>query len=179
MATKMSITDAVRIAVLEALLKKGSVKPNIKQIKHYTGFHKATIISSLDFLEKAGLIQGYGPKINFRVLGYNLEVTTLFQADLSRKKAMDAFLEQVAKDPHMYWFSGMLGSGNWNLIARHIYRDVESYRKHTEEHYFEKVPGIYDLIRDRQIFFTTEPIYKSASRTKSIVEIIKRSKQGL
>ncbi|MCD6478796.1 MAG: Lrp/AsnC family transcriptional regulator [Candidatus Diapherotrites archaeon] len=175
MVVKMSITDSTRVAVLEALLKQGSVRPNIKRIKQYTGFHKATIMSSLDFLEKAGLIQGYGPKINFRVLGYNLEVTMLLQADLSRKDAFNVFIERALQDPHLYWFSGMLGSGNWNLLTRHIYRDVESYRKHIESYYYETVPDIYDLIRDKQIFFTTEPIYKSASRTKSIIELIKLS----
>jgi len=174
MVIKMALTDATRVAVLEALLKQGSVRPNIKRIKQYTGFHKATIMSSLAFLEKAGLIQGYGPKINFRVLGYNLEVTTLLQADLSRRDAFNLFIERAMQDPHMYWFSGMLGSGNWNLLTRHIYRDVESYRKHIESYYYETVPDIYELIRDKQIFFTTEPIYKSASRTKSIIELIKR-----
>ena len=173
MVIKMSLTDATRVAVLEALLKQGSVRPNIKRIKQYTGFHKATIMSSLTFLEKAGLIQGYGPKINFRVLGYNLEVTTLLQADLSRRDAFNVFMERSLKDPHLYWFSGMLGSGNWNLLTRHIYKDVESYRKHIESYYYETVPDIYELIRDKQIFFTTEPIYKSASRTKSIIELIK------
>jgi DNA-binding Lrp family transcriptional regulator len=175
MVVKMSITDSTRVAVLEALLKQGSVRPNIKRIKQYTGFHKATIMSSLEFLEKAGLIQGYGPKINFRVLGYNLEVTMLLQADLSRKDAFNVFIERALQDPHLYWFSGMLGSGNWNLLTRHIYRDVESYRKHMESYYYENVPHIYELIRDKQIFFTTEPIYKSASRTKSIIELIKLS----
>lgn len=177
MVLKKSITDSTRVKILEALLKEGSVRPNIKRIKQYTGFHKATIISSLDFLEKAGLIQGYGPKINFRALGYNLEVTMLLQADLSQKDAFNMFIEKAMQDSHLYWFSGMLGSGNWNLLTRHIYKDVESYRRHIESYYYESIPDIYRFIRDRNIFFTTEPIYKSASRTKSIIELIRAASE--
>ncbi len=172
MVTKMKVDDKTRLSLLEALLKKRSVKPNIRQLKSYTGLHKATIKSSLDFLEKGGIITGYGPKINFRPLGYKLEVTTLLQADLSNKKIFDKLLEKAEKDPHLYWLSGMLGSSNWNLVMRHIYRDVESYREHFEEHYFRGIPSIYDFIKDRQILFTTEPVYKSTSRTNSIIESI-------
>ena len=172
MVTKMRIDDKARLGLLEALLKKRSVKPNIRQLKSYTGLHKATIKSSLNFLEREGAITGYGPKINFRPLGFKLEVTTLLQADLSKKKIFDVFLVKANADPHLYWFSGMLGSSNWNLVMRQIYRDVESYRQHFEEHYFKGVPSIYDFIRDRQVLFTTEPVYKAESRTNSIVESI-------
>ncbi len=172
MVTKMKIDDATRLGLLEALLKKRSVKPNIRQLKSCTGLHKATIKSSLDFLEKEGVITGYGPKINFRPLGFKLEVTTLLQADLSNKKIFSLLMDKAADDPHLYWFSGMLGSSNWNLVMRQIYRDVESYRQHFEEHYFRGIPFIYDFIRDRQILFTTEPVYKSTSRTNSIIESI-------
>ncbi|MEM4662689.1 MAG: Lrp/AsnC family transcriptional regulator [Candidatus Diapherotrites archaeon] len=175
MILKMSIFDPIRVKILEALLKDGSVRPNVERIKKHTGLHKATILSSLDFLSKAGVIQGYGPKINFRSLGYNLEVTMLLQADLSQKDAFNAFIELATQDPHLYWFSGMLGSGNWNLLTRHVYKDVESYRKHIESYYYERIPDIYRFIRDRNIFFTTEPVYKSESRTRSIIELIKRS----
>lgn len=172
----MSVYDSIRIKILEALLQKNSTRPNLRHIKQLTGFHKATIKSSLDFLEKKELVQGYGPKIDFRKLGYNLEATTLMQVDLSKKKIFDKFVERLGKDPHAYWCSGMLASGKWNLVSRLLYEDVESYRKHSEEHYYKQIPELYDLIKDRQIFFTTEPVYKSASRTSSIIELIKKKR---
>lgn len=172
MAIKMKVDDKTRLSILEALSQKRSVKPNLRQIKSYTGLHKATIKSSLAFLEKKGIITGYGPKINFRELGFKLEVTTLLQADLSKKNIFDDLMKKAEKDTHLYWFSGMLGSSNWNIVMRQIYRDVESYRKHFEEHYFKGIPSIYDFIKDRQILFTTEPVYKSQSRTNSIIESI-------
>jgi len=176
MSSQMRIDDEIRVNILDALLRKRSVIPNLKQVKKYTGYHKATIKSSIDFLLKEGLLEGFGPKVNFRKLGYKLEVVSLLQADLSEKKTLEKFLEIAEKDPHIYLLSGMIGSGNWNIIARHIFKDVESYHSNMEKKYYEAIPKIYDLIRDRQIFYTTEPFYKTASRTKSIIEIIKREK---
>jgi len=176
MRTTMKVDDEIRINVLNALLKKNSVKPSLKQLKKLTGYHKSTIKSSLNFLEEKNLIQGYGPKINFRALGYNLEVTSLLQADISKKDLFEKYLKIAKKDPHLYWLSGMLGVGNLNLVGRHIYADVESYQKHMQEAYYDKIPNIFEFLKDKQILFTTEPIYKNASRTKSIIEIIKEKK---
>ena len=61
MAVVMKADDEIRLNILSALLKQGSVSPNIKQLQKHTGYHKATIKSSLDFLTKGGLINGYGP----------------------------------------------------------------------------------------------------------------------
>ncbi len=176
MGATMRLDDATRVNILAALLEPKMVKPNIRQIKRKTGYHKSTIISSLDFMEKQGLIEGFGPRVNFRVLGYKLEAMTLLQIDLSKKDLFQKFLKELEDDPHLYWLSGMLSSSTYNVIARHIYKDIESYQKHTQEDYFEKIPGIYDLIRDRQVLFSTEPVFKSSSRTRSVVEIIKREK---
>jgi len=176
MAGIMKIDDEVRIKVLEALLQKGAVIPNIRQIKRHTGLHKATIKSSLDFLVKQNILNGFGPKINFREFGYRLEPLELLQIDLSQKTLFEKFLNEAKKDPHIYRISAIIGAGNWNVAIRHFYSDIESFHKHTQKAYYEKIPRIYDLIKDRQIFYGTEPFYKVESRTKSIIEIIKHKK---
>jgi DNA-binding Lrp family transcriptional regulator len=172
----MQLYDEGRIKVLEALLAKNAVKPNIQQLKTRTKMHKSTLKSSLAFLEQQGVVHGYGPKIDFRRLGYKLEVTTLMQVDLSQRELFNKFLDRARQDPHMYWLSGLLASSNYNIIARHIYSDVESFWKHMQEYYYEQIPDLYSLIRDKQIFFTTEPVYKSESRTKSIIQLIKHAR---
>jgi len=168
----MRVRDGTRIRVLEALLKKNSVQPNIRQIKKHTGFHKATIKSSLDFLEKEQVLQGFGPKVDFRKLGFSLEVLNLFQADLGEQKLFEKFLEILEKDPHVYWVSSIIGSGNWNLLWRSAHRDVESYHAEFQKRYASS-PGYYDLIKNMQSFFSVEPVFKNRSRTKSIIELIK------
>lgn len=170
----MKINDEIRIMILDALLKKNAVKPNIEQIKKYTGLHKGTVVSSLNFLEKEGIISGYGPKIDFRKFGYKLETSMLLQLDLCNEDLFEKFLAQTRKDPHCYWVSGMLGASNWNVIVRQIHADVESYQKHMQANYYNKVKDIYKLITDRQIFFTTEPVYKNVSRTESLIKMIKQ-----
>ncbi|HIH16340.1 MAG TPA: hypothetical protein HA252_02965 [Candidatus Diapherotrites archaeon] len=176
MALVMRVDDEIRLKILDALLKKRSVIPNIRQIQKYTGFHKATIKSSLDYLQREGLLQGFGPKLDFKKLGYKLEVRAFFQLDMSDKKIFDELLKAMADDPNLYWATAVIGSGNWNMMVSHIYRDVESYHKGIMEKYYQKIPGIYKAIKDRQIFYVTDPSYKNESRTDSVIEIIKTEK---
>ncbi len=176
MAVQMKMDDETRLNILSALLNAGSVAPNIRQLQKYTGYHKATIKSSLDFLTKQGLLTGYGPKVDFRKFGYKLEVMTLIQADLTRKGFLEKLLDEVKKDHNLYFLSGLVGSGNWNLIARHIYKDIESYHDGVNRNYFEKLAGIHDFVKQREIFYVTEPFYKLDSRTDSLIETIRKSK---
>ncbi len=176
LGASMRLDDEIRLNILLALHEKNSVKANIRHIKKVTGYHKSTILSSLEFMDSKNLLQGFGPRINFRALGFNLEAMSLFQVDLSKKKLFEEFLLESDKDDHLYWLSGMLSSGTYNVVARHLYKDVESYQKHTQQDYFEKIPGLYDLIKDRQVLFLTEPTFKNLSRTKSIIQILKKEK---
>ncbi len=176
MAVVMKIDDEIRLNILEALLQKRSVMPNIRQIQKETGYHKATVKSSLDFLTKKNIITGFGPKINLRAFEYKLEAIELLQVDLTEKELFAKFKEAVEKDPYLYMLSSIVGHGNWNLLARHLYKDIESFHLGTQKNYYEKLPGVFKLIKDRQIFYATEPLYKNMSRTKSIIEIIRREK---
>ena len=174
----MKVDDELRLNILNSLLQPGSVTPNIKQIQKQTGYHKATIKSSLDFLSKEGLLTGFGPKIDFQKFGYNLEVLTLLQVDLTKKNFLSKLVKEVKDDSNLYSMSGIIGSGNYNLTQRHIYKDIESYHKQVNQKYYEKLDGIHDFIKRRDIFYVTEPYYKLASRTGSLIEII-RNARGL
>ena len=173
MAVQMKETDEIRINILEALLKPNSVQPNIRQIKRHTGYHKATIKSSLDFLKEKGVLTGFGPKIDFRSSGYKLEVWSLAQVDLSEQKVFEKYVEIINKDPHIYWLGSVIGGGNWNFLGRHIYKDVESYHQDTQKKY-KTLPGFYGLVKETQSFFSVEPIFKNQSRTKTIIGLIKK-----
>lgn len=172
----MKTDDPARLQIIEAMLKRHSVSPNIRQLKNQTGFHKATIKSSIDFLAKEGLLQGFGPRVDVRRFGLKLEAIELLQVALSEKELFKKYVDLVLQDPHIYRLSAVVGSGNWNILARHIYRDIESFHEGTQKKYYEQLPGIYKLIKDRMIFYTADPTYKSDSRTKSIISILKREK---
>ena len=176
MANAMKLDDEIRLAILDALLKNGSVTPNIRQIQKYTGYHKATIKASLDFLSKEKLVNGYGPKVDFKKFGYKLEVLTFLHADLTKKDVFNKFMDQAKKDANLYFLSGLLGSGNYNVLARHIYQDIETYHSDLNKKYFEKIDGIHDLFKGKEIFYVTDPFYKSDSRTESLIKMIRHSK---
>jgi len=176
MASSPKLDDSIRIKILEALLKGSTVQANIRQIQKETGFHKATIKSSLDFLKKEGILQGYGPKINVKRYGYNLEVFLFLEMDTSQKKVLEKFLDIAQKDKNLFRISAIMGSGNWNLLARFLYRDVESFHNELQKNYYDGIPGFYELVKNRQVFYATEPQYKSYSRTNSIIEVIKKEK---
>ncbi|MFH1256616.1 MAG: hypothetical protein V1494_04975, partial [Candidatus Diapherotrites archaeon] len=135
-----------------------------------------TIKASLDFLSKQGVLEGFSPKINIRKFGYKLEAMVMLHADTSEKKVFEDFLERVKKDPHLYRLSAIMGSGNWNLMVSHLYRDIEGYHNNEQKQYYEAVPGIYKLIKDKQVFYATEPYYKNASRVASVIEIVRKEK---
>ncbi|MDD5162976.1 MAG: hypothetical protein PHD95_02095 [Candidatus ainarchaeum sp.] len=176
MASAPKLDDSIRLKILEALLKNGTVTPHIRQIQKITGFHKATIKSSLDFLKKEGVVQGFGPKINMKKFGQSLEVFFFLQADTSQKKIFEKFLETAKDDPHLFRISAIIGSGNWNLLARFLYRDVESFHHELQKKYYDAIPGFYDLVKNRQVFYATEPQYKGSSITDSIIQILKKEK---
>ena len=176
MGQQMKVNDEVRLNILKALLEQGAVLPNIRHIQRRTGYHKATIKASLDFLAKETLITGYGPKMDFKKFGYNLEVLTFFHADLTRKRQIDGFVSKVKKDPHIYFLTGIVGAGNWNLMARHVYKDIESYHKDMNENYFGSLEGIHDFIKAKETFYVTEPFYKLDSRIDSMVKILRKTR---
>ncbi len=176
MAVQLKPDDSTRLKTLAALLKKGSVSPNLRQIKRYSGFHKATIKSSVDFLLKEGVLQGFGPKIDFNKFGFKLEVIEMLHVDFAEKEILKQFLNAMDKDNHIYMVSGVIGGRNWNLLVRHFYRDIESFHNSIQKNYYEKIKGIYKLIRDRQLIYVTAPFYKTSSRTSSIIDILEKEK---
>ena len=95
--------------ILSAMLKKGAVTPNIRQIQKTTGYHKATIKSSVDFLLKEGVLTGFGPKVNFRQFGYKLEPLVLMQVDMTEKSTFKKFMDEAEKDPNLYRVSSVVG----------------------------------------------------------------------
>jgi len=178
MVIKMGVRDQTRISVLKALLAKRSVGPNISEIQKDTGLHKATIKSSLDFLQKSGVLAGFGPKVNFKNFGFKLEVVTILQLDLSEEKVFSDFFNRCRENSHIYSVSSMIGSGNWNLMLRHYYPDVESYHADWEKNFAKKIPGFFKLVKDRQMFYLADPVYKESSRTNSVIELVLHE-QGL
>jgi DNA-binding Lrp family transcriptional regulator len=170
----MRLNDEIRLNILKALIEKGTTQPNLRKIKAKTKYHLATIKGSIDFLQKEGIVTGYGPKLAFWKLDYKLEAIELLQLDFSKQDLIEKYLEIAQKDPHVYALNSIMGSGNFNVLSFQFYKDVESYHKNLQERYVQKIPNYYDVVKDRQVFYLTEPTFKRGSRTNSIIEILRR-----
>ena len=170
----MRVDDEVRLNIVRALLDKSCTQPNLRRIKNKTKYHLATIKSSIDFLQKEGIVNGYGPKIAHWKLGYKLEAVELLQLDFSKPDLIEKYLAVVATDPHVYALQTVMGSGNFNVISFQFYRDVESYHKNLQDNYIKKIPDYYDIVKDRQVFYLTEPTFKRGSRTDGIIQLIRK-----
>ena len=176
MSQKMKVDDEVRLNILKALLLKACTQPNLRRIKSQTKYHLATIKGSLDFLQKEGIVLGFGPKIAHWKLGYKLEAIELLQLDFSKPELVEKYLEVVRNDPHVYSFSSVMGSGNFNVMSFQFYKDVESYHENLQENYVKKISDYYEIVKDRQVFYLTEPTFKRTSRTDSIIKLLRESK---
>ncbi len=175
MAQKMKVDDEVRLNILKALLEKGATQPNLRRIKSKTKYHLATIKGSIDFLQKEGVLTGFGPKIAFWKLGYKLEAIELLQVDFSKKESVEEFITISNSDPHVYALNSIMGPGNYNVMSWQFYKDVESYHNNLQERYVKKMKNYYEVIKDRQVFYLTDPKYKKGSRTDSIIEILRKN----
>jgi len=175
LSQKMKVDDEIRLNVLSALLEKGCTQPNMRRIKAKTHYHLATIKGSIDFLHKEGIVTGYGPKMSFWKLGYKLEAVELLQLDFSKQDLIEKYLDIVKNDPHVYALNSVMGSGNFNVMSFQFYPDVESYHKNLQERYVKKIPNYFEVVKDRQVFYLTEPTFKRGSRTDSIIQIMRRS----
>ena len=176
MSQKMKVDDEIRLNIMKALLDKNCTQPNLRRIKTKTKYHLATIKGSIDFLQKEGIITGYGPKIAFWKLGYKLEAIELLQLDFSKPALVDKYIEIMRNDPLVYGFHSIMGSGNFNVLSLQFYKDVESYHKNLQERYVKKIPDYYEIVKDRQVFYLTEPTFKRGSRTDSLVKLLLEDK---
>jgi len=170
----MQINDEVRLNILKALLDKTCVQPNLRRIKSKTKYHLATIKGSIDFLTKEGILTGYGPKIAFWKLGYKLEAIELLQIDFSKPDLVEKYLNAVKNDPHVWSLNSIMGSGNYNVMSSQFYKDVESYHKNVQENYVKKIPNYYEVVKDRQVFYQTEPTFKRGSRTDAVINVLRK-----
>lgn len=176
MAVVKSAVDRVRLLVLDALLKEGCLAPNLERIQKHTKLHKSTIKSSIHFLKKEGVIRGFYPDLDLKKIGFGIETTAMILADKSKPDEIEGLTKRFREDPNLYLFTDVIGSSHWNIMAKHIYKNIESYHSQTQKKYFESIPRIHELIRDQQLIYTSTAGYKEVERSKAAVSILKKEK---
>ncbi len=179
MAVIKKIDDPIRVKILAAMQEKGCVMPNIRQIKKHTGFHRATIKSSIDFLEKEKFITGYRPLLDSMVVGYKLYGTSYFQVDLTDKKTYNKVINSTKEDNSILSTSEVLCEGEYNLAVRFIARDIENYHRKETERYYKQMPELYNFIKKKSVFFLTGPYNKArVNEIDAVINLLKEA-QGI
>lgn len=172
MAVIKKIDDPIRVKILSAMTKSGAVTPNIRQIKKLTGFHRATIKSSIDFLEKEKFILGYRPLLDPLVAGYNLKSTSYFQVDFSEKETYKKFLNLIEKDKSVLSASQVISDGNYNLSLSFLSKNIESLHNNLRDKYIYKLPNYYDFVKKSSSFYLSSPIYKDVNEIDTLISLL-------
>jgi DNA-binding Lrp family transcriptional regulator len=174
MPTKKKIIDSIRIKILSAMREDKAISPNIKQIQKITGFHRATIKSSINFLEQNKFIEGYRPLLNPKIAGYNLNSKVLLQVDMSDKKKFNDFLKMVDNDSSVVACSQVIADNQSNIFLEMLSKNIEQYYKDFQEKYYLKTTNVYDFIRNREMFYLSEPTYKKKNEIDTLIDLLEK-----
>ena len=152
--------------------KKGCISPNIKQIKQVTGFHRATIKSSLDFFEAEKFITGYRPLLDSKVIGYNLDAKSYLQLDLSNKDAYKKLLAIIEKDKSVLLASEVISENNTNFAISFLSKNIEEYYNNIKNKYAHTIPNYYDFVKKNSVFYLSNPYYKKVNEIDVVIDLL-------
>lgn len=174
MAVVKKIDDSIRVKILSAMTKKGGVSPNIRQIKKTTGFHRATIKSSLDFFEKEKFILGYRPLLDPAVAGYSLKTVSYFQADFSLKEKEKQLLDIISKDKSVLSASQIISDSDLNFRMVSLSKNIEQFHDNFKKNYMYKIPSFYDFVKRSSNFYVSNPVYKNKNEIDVLIDLLLR-----
>ena len=173
MAVVKKINDSIRVKILDAMRKKGSVVPNVRQIQKITGFHRATIKSSIQFLEKENFITGYRPLLDPKVVGFNLNAMQYMQVNFSEKEKFKKYLELVTQDKSVYLCSEVISDSSFSLALGYLSRNIESHHINIKNKYVLGLSNYFDFIKQNSTFYLSSPVYKNLNQIDVIIDLLK------
>lgn len=101
------------------------------QLADRAGVTVATCWRRLERLQAAGIVEAPNAVINWRAMGYEVEVSLRFNLDKTEPRAFDEFLQDARKVPEVIVIETFLGSVDvrLNVIARDMRHYQELYRR--------------------------------------------------
>ncbi len=123
----MQIEDIDR-RILRQLLAEPAMP--VKVLADHAGVTAATCARRLDRLRAAGVIRGEHARIDWRALGYEVEVSLRFTMDKTNPRAFDEFIAAARGVPEVVGIETFLGRVDvrLNVIARDMAHYAEVYR---------------------------------------------------
>ncbi len=178
MAIVKKITDPIRIKILTAMRKNGCILPNIRRIKKVTGFHRATIKSSIDFFEEEKFITGYRPLLDPQLVGYNLPAKSYLQLDVSNKEAYKKLLGVISRDKNVLIASEVISENNTNFAIGFLSKNIEDYYNNIKNKYAHTIPNYYDFVKKSSVFYLSNPYHKKTNEIDAIIDLL-AEEQGI
>ncbi|MFC7703938.1 Lrp/AsnC family transcriptional regulator [Plastorhodobacter daqingensis] len=123
----MSIDDTDR-RILRHLLAEPDLPTAV--LAERAGVTSGTCWRRLERLRGLGVLRGQGMAVDWRRLGYEIEVSLRFTLDKTAPRAFDDFLEAARKVPEVIQIQTFLGRVDvrLNMVARNMAHYQEVYR---------------------------------------------------
>lgn len=123
----MQVDETDRRILRHYLAEPGQVRAVLAE---RAGVTQATLWRRLERLEGAGLVKGEAVVIDWRKLGYEVEVSLRFTLDKTNPRAFDEFIEAAREVPEVIGIETFLGRVDvrLNVIARDMVQYQEIYR---------------------------------------------------
>ena len=121
-------TDPTDRRILRQLLTEPD--SSVKSLADRAGVTPATCARRLEKLRETGILQARTARIDWRALGYGVEVSLRFTLDKTVARAFDEFIEAARKVPEVLAIETFLGRVDvrLNVIARDMGHYAEIYR---------------------------------------------------
>ncbi len=102
----------------------------VAELARRAGMTPATAARRLERLREEGILKGQHAVINWRALGYSVEVSLRFTLDKTNPRAFDEFLAEARKVPEVTEIQTFLGRVDvrLSLVARDMAHYQEIYR---------------------------------------------------
>lgn len=97
------------------------------QLAERAGVTTATYTRRVAAMRETGVIRGVHEQINWRALGYEVEVSLRFTLDKTAPRAFDEFIAQARKVPEVLTISTFLGQVDVRLLV--LARDMADYQR--------------------------------------------------
>ncbi|MBI4360211.1 Lrp/AsnC family transcriptional regulator [Candidatus Micrarchaeota archaeon] len=165
------VLDERRVKVLDALFTKGAIRPSFSLLQERTGLTRPTLVSSLAHLQEQTAIVQYVPALDWKKIGVGVESLPLLDFDFSQTEVLSQVAEWARSTPNVR-FMGSIASGRYNLAFREMHRSMEAFQSGVLEFYQRQVPRAYPLIRDRAVYYFSEPVYAYRPSSRAAADIV-------
>ena len=139
-AAARATLDPADLRILKAL--SANARATNVQIAQQVGLSEAPCSRRIHRLEKAGIIKGYGVRLDPAAVGVGISAFVTLTLDVVSAQSADRFAELVRDSPHV--LGCYIVSGSAYALLHVAARDLDSYAEFVLDR-LRTIPGVKDL----------------------------------